>query len=69
MDEAEARHLAYLTDRVRMNDGREQLYDTQVSDVIEGAAIPWPIENERDVDDRRAAMGLEPLADYLRTFG
>ena len=52
MDEAEARHLAYLTDRVRMNDGREQLYDTQVSDVIEGAAIPWPIENERDVDDR-----------------
>jgi len=67
-DEAEPRHLAYLTDRVRMNEGREQLYGTQVGDIDEGTSIPWPIEDREAVDDRRAAMGLEPLAVYLRGF-
>ncbi len=65
-DEAQRRHLAYLTDRVRMNEGREQLYGTQVGDVDQGT--PWPIEDREAVDDRRRAMGLESLAVYLRGF-
>lgn len=31
-----------------------------------GEAVP--IEDADDVDTRRAAMGLEPLADYMRSF-
>jgi len=34
--EANARHEAYLIDRVRMNEGREQLYGTQMADVAGG---------------------------------
>jgi len=29
----------------------------------------WPIEDEEDVDARRASVGLMPLAEYLKRFG
>ena len=29
----------------------------------------WPIEDEENVDARRASVGLEPLAEYLKRFG
>jgi hypothetical protein len=66
--DAPASHLAYLTDRVRMNEGRPQLFGTQVADITNGVASPWPIEDEEHVDQRRANAGLEPLADYLNNF-
>jgi hypothetical protein len=66
--DAPASHLAYLTDRVRMNEGRPQLFGTQVADITKGVASPWPIEDEEHVDQRRANAGLEPLADYLNNF-
>ena len=59
------RHLAYLTDRVAMNEGRPQRFGTQVAAMQDGAAVPWPIEDPDDVDERRAAMGLPPLSEYL----
>jgi hypothetical protein len=37
--EADPKHLAYLTDRVRMAEGRPQLYGTQVADIRDGKAI------------------------------
>jgi hypothetical protein len=66
--DASASHLAYLTDRVRMNEGRPQLFGTQVADITNGVASPWPIEDEEYVDQRRANAGLEPLTDYLNNF-
>jgi Family of unknown function (DUF6624) len=62
--EATARQLAYLTDRVRMNEGREQLYGTQIGGVRDGVVTPWPIENPDDIDLRRASVGLEPFDEY-----
>jgi Family of unknown function (DUF6624) len=62
--EANARELAYLTDRVRMNEGRPQLYGTQIADVRDGHAVPWPVESPELLDERRARMGLEPFAEY-----
>lgn len=67
--EANARHEAYLIDRVRMNEGREQLYGTQMADVSGGIGIPWPIENASSLDSRRASVGLEPFAEYAASFG
>lgn len=62
--EAEPGHLAYLTDRVRVGAGLPQVYGTQMNNGCE----PWPIEEPEGVDQRRAAVGLEPLADYVARF-
>jgi hypothetical protein len=35
---------------------------------IDGEAAPFPIEEEENVDARRAAAGLEPLAAYVARF-
>lgn len=63
--DAPARHLAYLTDRVAMNEGRPQRYGTQVGAMKDGEAVPWPIEEPDRVDQRRAGVGLTPLSEYL----
>lgn len=67
--DASPRHLAYLTDRVRMNEGREQLYGTQMAGTENGRPYPWPIQAPDQVDQRRSAVGLEPLDDYINGFG
>ena len=63
--EAPARHAAYLTDRVAMNEGRPQLYGTQVERMEDGQAVPWPIEKPDRVDERRMSVGLAPLSEHL----
>lgn len=66
--EATPADLAYLTDRVRSNEGREQLYGTQIADVRDGTVVPWPVEDPERLDARRAAVGLEPFAEYAARF-
>jgi len=63
--EAEAKHFAYLTDRVLIAEEKKQLYGTQLVEE-NGKLKPKPIEDEPNVDKRRQEGGLEPLADYLR---
>ena len=65
--EASGIDFAYLTDRVRLADGRPQVYGTQL-DVADGQPRPFPIEDPEGVDARRAAVGLGPLADYVDEF-
>jgi hypothetical protein len=55
--------IAMLTDRVRVAQGRPQLYGSQFK-MSAGAAEPFPIEDEAHVDERRMAVGLPPMADY-----
>jgi hypothetical protein len=43
--DAPARHWAYLADRVAMNERRPQRFGTQVADMEDGEAVPWPIED------------------------
>lgn len=61
--DASADQVAYLTDRVLLAEGKPQVYGTQF-ETLNGKLQPRPIENETEVDQRRAAMGLEPLAVY-----
>ena len=62
--------LAMLEDRVLMGRGQKQRYGTQLhTDHGKQAPGLWPIEDEANVDERRKAVGLEPLADYLKRFG
>ncbi len=66
--DAAQRDLAYLTDRVRMNEGREQVYGTQIADVEDGNGVPWPVEDPTNLDARRAALGLPPFEEYCRDW-
>lgn len=65
--EAEPSELAYLTDRLRCGAGLPQVYGTQLRE-HEGTYIPLPIEDEVNVDVRRAAVGLGLLAEYVARF-
>ena len=64
---ADARHHAYLTDRVLLAEGGQQLYGTQFL-VAGGRWQLRPLADHDRVDDRRRQVGLEPLADYHRRF-
>lgn len=63
--DAQPSHLAYLTDRVRVGAGEKQVYGTQLRQTG-GELGPAPIEDEANVDARRKAVGLPPLAEYLK---
>jgi hypothetical protein len=58
--------IAYLHDRICVNEGRPQFYGTQFYDNEHGAYGPRPIENPESVDERRESIGLEPLAEYKK---
>ena len=66
--EATPREFAYLTDRVRVNEGRGQVFGTQMRPDENGMPVPQPIEDAERVDERRADVGLEPFDQYLREF-
>ncbi|HEV2724313.1 MAG TPA: DUF6624 domain-containing protein [Thermoleophilaceae bacterium] len=66
--DAAQRDLAYLTDRVRMNEGREQVFGTQIAEVKDGNGVPWPVEDPTNLDARRAAVGLPPFEEYSRDW-
>jgi hypothetical protein len=61
--EAESPMLAFLTDRVCMQEGKPQIYGTQYIGAKSGGVEPWPIANSETVDERRRAVGLPPLAE------
>lgn len=65
--EASARHLAYLTDRTLVAASKPQKYGTQYTHDPDGSNLrPQPVEDPEHLDERRAAVGLEPAADYDR---
>jgi hypothetical protein len=61
-----ARHEAYLGDRIRFNERRPQVYGTIFDWDEHGEMSPWPLEKPAAVDERRAVVGLPPLADHVR---
>jgi hypothetical protein len=63
--EVDPKDLAYLTDRVAVGEGRKQLYGTQLI-FKDGRLVPQtPIEDEANVDKRRAEWGLPSMKEYL----
>ena len=64
--DASRRDLAYLTDRVRVAEGRPQVYGTQLEYDSRGCASPSPNEEPAQLDARRASAGLEPVAQYVQ---
>ena len=56
--------LAYLLDRVLMHRGEPQVYGTQYRGVGNGPPEMWTVSDPSGLDQRRAALGLEPEAAY-----
>lgn len=63
--EIPAWQAATLEDRIRVMEGRPQIYGTQIDWDADGHLAPLPIAAEDDVDARRARVGLPPLAQSL----
>jgi hypothetical protein len=64
--EAAAKDYAYLLDRVRMSQGKPQVYGTQFISGADGKLMLHPIEDAEHVDERRRAVGLPSMAEYER---
>lgn len=61
--------LALLEDRVLMRQGKPQRYGSQVGrDPDTGAYYLIALEDPAGVDERRAIVGLGPLAEYLKNW-
>ncbi len=67
---ASASNLALLEDRVLTSQGKKQLYGSQLRrNQTTGKLEFFPIEDEPNVNARRAKMGLGRLEDYAKFFG
>jgi hypothetical protein len=68
-DDADPSDLAYLVDRVLVAEGKPQIYGTQLGVDADGEITPrTPIEDEANVDARRAEVGLGTLEAYYEEF-
>jgi hypothetical protein len=62
---------ALLLDRVLVDEGKPQVYGTQAKRIEEWKGqepVLAPIEDEANVDKRRAEVGLPPLSEYRETL-
>lgn len=59
---------AYFIDRLRLRTGKKQLYGTQVKKDKEGKIEVLPMEDKEKVDERRKALGMSTLLEYLQKF-
>ena len=64
----EPRNIALLFDRVAIGEGRMQRYGTQGKCLADGSWVPHDVENVAELDARRQAIGLMPMADYIKGF-
>ncbi len=63
--EAQPLRYAKMRDRLLVEEGKEQLYGTQIK-FEELVKEPFPIKDPEYVDKRRAEIGLGPLSEYLK---
>jgi len=58
-------HAAQLVDRIRVFEGRPQVYGSELHWDERGALGVADLEEPATVDSRRAALGLPPLAEHI----
>lgn len=63
-------NLALLIDRIRIGNGQKQLYGSQVHIGTDGKPHGFePIDDEPNVNKRRAEADMSPLEEYARHWG
>jgi hypothetical protein len=63
--QANALDAACLCDRIAVFEGREQMFGTQFDWDADGLMSPVPIRDPAEVDERRASVGLAPMAETI----
>jgi hypothetical protein len=61
-----AADLAMLEDRIRVREGKKQIYGGSVSSGPDGHPRVDPIEDPANIDARRKSVGLPPIDEYLK---
>ncbi len=69
ISESRPSDLALLQDRILMRQGKNQIYGSQVVFNKTGGQEFYPIEDEKNVNQRRAKVGLQPIEEYAKFFG
>jgi len=66
---AQPSQLALLTDRIAVRNGKKQIFGSQIMpDPVTNKNGIFPLEDPDHVDERRAKVGLGPLADYVKQW-
>jgi hypothetical protein len=65
LGQANALDAAYLADRIAMFEGAEQTFGTQFDWDENGQLSPAPTRDTATLDDRRASVGLPPIAETI----
>ena len=66
---AQGSSLALLEDRVALGQGKKQIYGSQIGrDKETKLYYVSPLEDPENVDKRRAAVGLQPFAEYVNQW-
>lgn len=63
--EANTLDAAYLSDRIAIFEGREQIFGTQFDWDASGQLSPAPIADAINLEERRASVGLPPMSDTI----
>jgi hypothetical protein len=63
--QANALDAAYLADRIAIFEGDEQTFATQFDWDANGQLSPGPTRDPATLDERRASVGLPPIADSI----
>lgn len=67
---AKPNQFALLQDRVLVSQGEKQIYGSQLyTDPKTGKIVIFPLIDPDNVDKRRAEMKLEPISEYLKSWG
>ena len=61
-------NIAYLTDRVLVNQQKPQMNGTQFHLNSLGKLAPWPIQDSKNLSKRRRAMNLKSFKSYWTEF-
>ncbi len=59
-------NIAFLEDRICVNENRSQIYGTQFYKHTDGSYLPHPIKHPEKLDQLREQVGLESFTGYSR---
>ena len=66
INQAEKKHVAFLTDRILVFQNKKQIFGTQFRRNKDNQLESFPIKDDKKIDLIRKKMGLESLSKYKK---
>ena len=60
--------LAILFDKIQVEKGKPQYFSTQPLDTQDGSFKLYPIADEKNLDQRRAAFDMLPIREFMKQY-